>query len=112
MKLKNCSVPSTVISPQVNQRNHEQRSYLYSVCRRKNGNALEALYKNKQALGLKKGEDILELGKNEYVYKSKGMNVFFGIKDKQMYATNDELLYKNIEKAETSLSKTLRMHRK
>ena len=27
------------------------------------------------------------------------MNVFFGIKDKQMYATNDELLYKNIEKA-------------
>ena len=42
----------------------------------KNGNALEALYKNKQALGLKKGEDILELGKNEYVYKSKGMNVF------------------------------------
>ena len=65
----------------------------------KNGNALEALYKNKQALGLKKGEDILELGKNEYVYKSKGMNVFFGIKDKQMYATNDELLYKNIEKA-------------
>ena len=65
----------------------------------KNGNALEALYKNKQVLGLKKGEDILELGKNEYVYKSKGMNVFFGIKDKQMYATNDELLYKNIEKA-------------
>ena len=50
-------------------------------------------------MGLKKGEDILELGKNEYVYKSKGMNVFFGIKDKQMYATNDELLYKNIEKA-------------
>ena len=62
-------------------------------------NSAPTLYKNKQALGLKKGEDILELGKNEYVYKSKGMNVFFGIKDKQMYATNDELLYKNIEKA-------------
>ena len=28
----------------------------------KNGNALEALYKNKQVLGLEKGEDILELG--------------------------------------------------
>ena len=35
----------------------------------KNGKALEALYKNKQALGLKKGEDIVELGKDEYVYK-------------------------------------------
>ena len=55
----------------------------------KNGNALEALYKNKQALGLKKGED----------YKTRGMNIFFGIKDKQMYATNDELLYKSIGKA-------------
>lgn len=65
----------------------------------KNGNALEALYKNKQSLGLKRGEDILELGKDEYVYKTKGMNIFFGIKDKQMYATNDELLYKNVGKA-------------
>ena len=65
----------------------------------KNGNALEALYKNKQALGLKKGEDIMELGKDEYVYKTRGMNIFFGIKDKQMYATNDELLYKSIGKA-------------
>ena len=37
----------------------------------KNGNALEALYKNKQVLGLKKEKTILELGKNEYVYKSK-----------------------------------------
>ena len=27
------------------------------------------------------------------------MNIFFGLKDKQMYATNDELLYKNIDKA-------------
>lgn len=65
----------------------------------KNGNALEALYKNKQSLGLKRGEDIIQLGKDEYVYKAKGMNIFFGIKDKQMYATNDELLYKNVGKA-------------
>lgn len=65
----------------------------------KNGNALEALYKNKQSLGMKRGDDILELGKDEYVYKTRGMNVFFGIKDKQMYATNDELLYKNVGKA-------------
>ena len=65
----------------------------------KNGNALETLYKNKQSLGLKRGEDILELGKYEYVYKTKSMNIFYGIKDKQMYATNDELLYKNVGKA-------------
>ena len=65
----------------------------------KNGNALETIYKNKQSLGLKRGEDIMQLGKDEYVYKTKGMNIFFGIKDKQMYATNDELLYKNVGKA-------------
>ena len=28
-------------------------------------------------------------------YKSRAINIFFGIRDKQMYATNDELLYKN-----------------
>ena len=48
---------------------------------------------------MKRGEDIIQLGKDEYVYKTKGMNIFFGIKDKQMYATNDELLYKNVGKA-------------
>lgn len=65
----------------------------------KNGDALKTLYSNKQALGLKKGEDILQLGENEYVYKSKAMNLFFGIKDKQLYATNDEMLYKSIGKS-------------
>ena len=65
----------------------------------KNGNALETIYKNKQSLGLERGEDIIQLGKDEYVYKTKGMNIFFGIKDKQMYATNDELLYKSVGKA-------------
>lgn len=65
----------------------------------KSSDALKAIFTNKQSLGLKKGEDILQLGDNEYVYKSKGMNVFYGIKDKQMYATNDELLYKSIGKA-------------
>ena len=29
----------------------------------KNGNALETIYKNKQSLGLKRGEDIMQLGK-------------------------------------------------
>ena len=30
------------------------------------------------------------------MYKSRNINIFFGVRDKQMYATNDELLYKNI----------------
>lgn len=61
------------------------------------GNApLKALYEKKTELGLKRGEDIVKLNENEYVYKSRIVNIFFGIRDKQMYATNDELLYKNI----------------
>ncbi|MBR8707958.1 DUF4836 family protein [Bacteroides pyogenes] len=62
-------------------------------------NAVQRLYANKQKMNLRKGSDILQLGKNEYVYKSKNMNIFFGVKDKQMYATNDEMLYKRIGKA-------------
>ena len=64
----------------------------------KNGNALKALYDNKKALNLNRGEDIVKLDEDEYVFKSRQMNLFFGIKDKQMYATNDELLYKSIGK--------------
>lgn len=64
-----------------------------------NGDALKTVYTNKNKLGLKRGEDIVQLSDNEYVFKTKGMNVFFGVKGKQMYATNDELLYKGIGKA-------------
>ena len=64
----------------------------------KNGNALKALYDKKKELKLRRNEDIIQLGENEYVYKSNTNNVFFGIRNKQMYATNDELLYKNISK--------------
>ena len=64
----------------------------------KNGNALKALYNKKKELKLGRNEDIIQLGENEYVYKSNTNNVFFGIRNKQMYATNDELLYKNISK--------------
>ena len=62
-------------------------------------NAVQRLYANKQKMNLRKGSDILQLGKNEYVYKSKNMNIFFGVKDKQMYATNNEMLYNRIGKA-------------
>ena len=57
----------------------------------KNDAPLKALYEKKSELG----EDIVKLNENEYVYKSRAINIFFGIRDKQMYATNDELLYKN-----------------
>lgn len=56
---------------------------------------LKALYEKKAELGLKRGEDIVKLNEDEYLYKSRNINIFFGIRDKQMYATNDELLYKN-----------------
>jgi len=61
----------------------------------KNDAPMKALYEKKSELGLKRGEDIVKLNENEYVYKSRAINIFFGIRDKQMYATNDELLYKN-----------------
>lgn len=64
----------------------------------KNGDALKTIYANKAQLGLGRGEDILQLSENEYVYKTKGMNIFFGVRGKELYATNDELLYKNIGK--------------
>lgn len=64
----------------------------------KSGDALETLYKNKLNLGLGRGDDIIQLSKDEYVFKTRGMNIFFGIKDKQLYATNDEILYKGIGK--------------
>lgn len=63
----------------------------------KNGNALKALYENKKTFNLRRGEDIVRLGENEYVYRSGKMNIFFGFKDNKMYATNNELLYKEID---------------
>lgn len=64
----------------------------------KNALSLEMLYKNRQNLGLKKNESIIQLSQNEYVYKNKEMNLFFGFKTNYIYATNDEMLYKNIGK--------------
>lgn len=64
----------------------------------KNGDALKALYEQKDELRLGRKEDIIRLNDNEYVYKSQLFNLFYGVKDGLMYATNDELLYKNIGK--------------
>lgn len=65
----------------------------------KSATPVQMLYEKKDELGLKRGEDILKLGENEYVYKSRMMNVFFGVHGNNLYATNDELLYKSIDKA-------------
>lgn len=62
------------------------------------GADINSIYDSKNELGLAKGEDILKLADNEYVYKSRSGNIFFGYKDKYIYATNDELLYKNTGK--------------
>ena len=62
----------------------------------KNDTPLKAIYEKKSELGLRRGEDIVKLNENEYVYKSRNINIFFGVRDKQMYATNDELLFKNV----------------
>ena len=62
----------------------------------KNNAPLKAIYEKKADLGMRKGDDIVKLSEDDYVFKSREMNIFFGIRNKQMYATNDEILYKNI----------------
>ena len=63
---------------------------------------VQALYEKKNELGLRRGEDIIKLGENEYVYKSRMTNLFFGVRDNSLYATNDEIVYKGIAKAADS----------
>lgn len=65
----------------------------------KSATPVQVLYEKKEELGLKRGDDILKLGENEYVFKSRNLNVFFGVRDNSLYATNDEILYKSIDKA-------------
>lgn len=65
----------------------------------KSATPVQMLYEKKAELGLKRGEDILKLGENEYVYKSRKLNLFFGVRDNSLYVTNDEMQYKSIDKA-------------
>ena len=65
----------------------------------KDGAPLKTLLNNpelKKQLG--RGNDIVQLEEDRYVWKSRNFNLFFGVQDKQFYATNDELLYKNLFK--------------
>ena len=41
---------------------------------------------------------IVELDKDQYVLRARNFNLFFGVRDKQFYATNDEMLYKDLFK--------------
>ena len=50
----------------------------------------------KKQLG--RGSDIVELDKDQYVLRARNFNLFFGVRDKQFYATNDEMLYKDLFK--------------
>ncbi len=71
----------------------------------KDAQVLKTIYDNQAELGLRPGE-LTELSENNYLYKGKafGTPVYFGMKDKQMYATNNEAIYKNIfQKAEKSI---------
>ena len=63
------------------------------------GAPLKALLNNpelKKQLG--RGNDIVQLEEYRYVWKSRNFNLFFGVQDKQFYATNDELLYRDLFK--------------
>jgi hypothetical protein len=39
-----------------------------------------------------------QMEEDGYVYESKGQKIYFGVKNKQLYATNDNTIYKNITK--------------
>lgn len=65
----------------------------------KNADMLKTLYAEKQQLGIINGKDLVQLSENEYAYKTKDMSLYIGVRDKYLYITNDELLYKNIGKA-------------
>lgn len=57
----------------------------------------------KKQLG--RGNDIVQLDEDRYVWKSRNFNLFFGVQDKQFYATNDELLYRDLfKKCEPSVA--------
>lgn len=70
----------------------------------KNGAILDAVYEYKDIFEFSRGEDIVKLSANEYMYKSRQINVYFGYKDNYMYATNSKLTLNNIgKKADKSI---------
>jgi hypothetical protein len=61
----------------------------------KNNSLLDVIYGGKDFF-LRQGESIEKKGKNEYIYKSQGMTLYYGMKKKNLYATNDKQLFDNI----------------
>lgn len=61
-------------------------------------NVISELYKNKKSFGFKSDEDIIKLDEQNYIYKSSEINFYFGIKDRKVYITNDNILKENIGK--------------
>lgn len=59
----------------------------------------------KKQLG--RGSSIVELEADQYVLRTRQFNLFFGVRDGNFYATNDETLYKDIlKKCDPSAAKT------
>ena len=47
---------------------------------------------------LGRGNEIIQLEEDSYVWRSRNFNFFFGVRNKQFYATNDETLYHSLFK--------------
>lgn len=81
----------------VNQGMKKHPLFLPRKTRKKNGNALKSIVMIKERIEISRNEDIIQSGRNEYVYKSNTNNVFFlASKINKCMLHNDELLYKNI----------------
>lgn len=77
--------------------NHAPAFLAYATL--KEDGALDKLYDQNSPNATGWMKKIIKLDKSSYVYKDRKMNIFFGERDKQMYATNDETLYKSVCKA-------------
>lgn len=62
------------------------------------GGYFTSIYRNKKSFGFKSDEDIIKLDEQNYIYKSSEINFYFGIKDRKVYITNDNILKENIGK--------------
>lgn len=58
--------------------------------------AINTIYENREKLFGRQARNMMKLAPNEYVMRDGRMNMFFGLKNKHIYLTNDELIYKGI----------------
>lgn len=62
----------------------------------KNSDMLDAIYNGKDFFLNAGFESIEKKGKNEYIYKSPAVTVYYGMKKKTFYATNDKQLFDSV----------------